>query len=63
MISVVIAATWMNLGGAGLFRKIRHVTIPQTRLILSMLLLLQILAPTPITIRVGAFRSASKSCR
>jgi multiple sugar transport system permease protein len=68
MISVAIAATWMNMGGAtliylaalqnipgelyeaaeldgaGLFRKIRHITIPQTRLILSMLLLLQIVA-------------------
>jgi len=68
MISVVIAATWMNMGGAtliylaalqnipgelyeaaeldgaGLWRKIRHVTIPQTRLILSMLLMLQIVA-------------------
>jgi multiple sugar transport system permease protein len=68
MISVVIAATWMNMGGAtliylaalqnipgdlyeaaeldgaGLFKKIRHITIPQTRLILSMLLLLQIIA-------------------
>ena len=68
MISVVIAATWMNMGGAtliylaalqnipgelyeaaeidgaGLFTRIRHVTIPQTRLILSMLLLLQIVA-------------------
>jgi multiple sugar transport system permease protein len=68
MISVVIAATWMNMGGAtliylaalqnipgelyeaaeldgaGLVRKIRHVTIPQTRLILSMLLMLQIVA-------------------
>ena len=68
MISLVIAATWMNMGGAtliylaalqnipgelyeaaeldgaGLLRKIRHITIPQTRLILSMLLLLQIVA-------------------
>jgi multiple sugar transport system permease protein len=68
MISVVIAATWMNMGGAtliylaalqnipgelyeaaeldgaGLLRKIRHITIPQTRLILSMLLMLQIVA-------------------
>jgi multiple sugar transport system permease protein len=68
MISVVIASTWMNMGGAtliylaalqnipgelyeaaeldgaGLFKKIRHITIPQTRLILSMLLLLQIVA-------------------
>jgi len=68
MISVVIAATWMNMGGAtliylaalqnipgelyeaaeldgaGLIRKIRHITIPQTRLILSMLLMLQVVA-------------------
>jgi multiple sugar transport system permease protein len=68
MISVVIAATWMNMGGAtliylaalqnipgelyeaaeldgaGLVKKIRHVTIPQTRFILSMLLLLQVVA-------------------
>ena len=68
MISVVIAATWMNMGaatliylaalqnipgelyeaaeldGAGLFRRIWHVTVPQTRLILSTLLLLQIVA-------------------
>jgi multiple sugar transport system permease protein len=68
MISVVIAATWMNMGGAtliylaalqnipgelyeaaeidgaGLWSRIRHVTIPQTRLILSMLLMLQVVA-------------------
>ncbi|WP_377272462.1 carbohydrate ABC transporter permease [Peterkaempfera sp. SMS 1(5)a] len=68
MLSVVIASTWMNMGGAtliylaalqtipgelyeaaeldgaGLLRKIWHVTIPQTRLILSLLLLLQIVA-------------------
>jgi multiple sugar transport system permease protein len=68
MISVVIAATWMNLGsatliylaalqnipgelyeaadldGAGLFSKIWHVTIPQTRMVLSLMLLLQIVA-------------------
>ena len=68
MISVVIAATWMNMGGAtliylaalqnipgelyeaaeldgaGLFRKIRYITIPQTKTILSMLLMLQIIA-------------------
>ncbi|MFB7008649.1 MULTISPECIES: carbohydrate ABC transporter permease [unclassified Streptomyces] len=68
MLSVVIAATWMNMGGAtliylaalqgipgelyeaaeldgaGLFRKIWHVTIPQTRLILSLLLLMQVIA-------------------
>jgi multiple sugar transport system permease protein len=68
MISVVIASTWMNMGGAtliylaslqnipgelyeaaeldgaGLFKRIWHVTIPQTKLILSMLLMLQIVA-------------------
>jgi multiple sugar transport system permease protein len=68
MISVVIAATWMNMGGAtliylaalqnipgelyeaaeldgaGLLSRIRHVTVPQTRLILSMLLMLQVVA-------------------
>jgi multiple sugar transport system permease protein len=68
MLSVVIASTWMNMGGAtliylaalqnipgelyeaaeldgaGLWKKIRHVTIPQTKLILSMLLMLQIVA-------------------
>jgi multiple sugar transport system permease protein len=68
MISVVIAATWMNMGGAvliylaalqnipgelyeaaeldgaGLFKRIWHITVPQTRLILSMLLALQVVA-------------------
>ncbi|WP_328890654.1 carbohydrate ABC transporter permease [Streptomyces sp. NBC_00316] len=68
MLSVVIAATWMNMGGAtliylaalqsipgelyeaaeldgaGVLRKVWHVTIPQTRLILSLLLLMQIIA-------------------
>jgi len=68
MVSVVVASTWMNMGGAtliylaslqsipgelyeaaeldgaGLFSRIRHVTIPQTRLILLMLLLLQVVA-------------------
>jgi multiple sugar transport system permease protein len=68
MPSVVIAATWMNMGsatliylaalqsipgelyeaaeldGATLWRRIWHVTIPQTRLILSLMLLLQIIA-------------------
>lgn len=68
MLSVVIAATWMNMGGAtliylaalqgipgelyeaaeldgaGLLRKVWHVTIPQTRLILSLLLLMQVIA-------------------
>ncbi|MFF3398720.1 carbohydrate ABC transporter permease [Streptomyces sp. NPDC002659] len=68
MLSVVIAATWMNMGGAtliylaalqgipgelydaaeldgaGLLRKVWYVTIPQTRLILSLMLLMQIIA-------------------
>jgi multiple sugar transport system permease protein len=68
MISVVIAATWMNMGGAtliylaalqnipgelyeaaeldgaGLFKRIWHITVPQTKLILSMLLMLQVVA-------------------
>jgi multiple sugar transport system permease protein len=68
MISVVIASTWMNMGGAtliylaalqnipgelyeaaelegaGVWRRIRHVTIPQTRLILIVLLMLQVVA-------------------
>lgn len=68
MLAVVIASTWMNMGGAtliylaalqsipgelyeaaeldgaGLLRKIRHVTIPQTRLVLSLMLLMQVIA-------------------
>ena len=68
MISVVIASTWMNMGGAtliylaalqnipgelyeaaelegaGLWRRIRHITIPQTRLILTVLLMLQVVS-------------------
>ncbi|CAL9635989.1 carbohydrate ABC transporter permease [Streptomyces sp. enrichment culture] len=68
MLSVVVAATWMNMGGAtlvylaalqgipgelyeaaeldgaGLLRKIWHVTVPQTRLVLSLMLLMQIVA-------------------
>ncbi|MFI8824988.1 carbohydrate ABC transporter permease [Streptomyces sp. NPDC053431] len=68
MLSVVIASTWMNMGGAtliylaalqgipgelyeaaeldgaGLFRKIWHVTVPQTRLVLSLMLLMQVIA-------------------
>ncbi|MFI9150288.1 carbohydrate ABC transporter permease [Streptomyces sp. NPDC053367] len=68
MLSVVLASTWMNMGGAaliylaalqgipgelyeaaeldgaGLLRKIWHVTIPQTRLILSLMLLMQIIS-------------------
>jgi multiple sugar transport system permease protein len=33
-----------ELDGAGILRRIRHVTIPQTKLILSLMLLLQIIA-------------------
>jgi multiple sugar transport system permease protein len=68
MISVVIASTWMNMGGAtliylaalqnipgelyeaaeldgaGLFSRIRNITIPQTKLILLMLAMLQVVA-------------------
>ncbi|MFB7028141.1 MULTISPECIES: carbohydrate ABC transporter permease [unclassified Streptomyces] len=68
MFAVVIASTWMNMGGAtliylaslqsipgelyeaaeldgaGLLRKIWHVTIPQTRLILSLMALMQVIA-------------------
>jgi len=66
--SLVIASTWMNMGGAiliylaalqnipgelyeaaeidgaGLLRRIRTVTIPQTRLILSLMFLIQVVA-------------------
>ncbi|MER7195719.1 carbohydrate ABC transporter permease [Streptomyces flaveolus] len=68
MLSIVIASTWMHMGGAaliylaalqgipgelyeaaeldgaGVLRKIWHVTIPQTRLILSLMLLMQIIS-------------------
>ncbi|MFD5101796.1 carbohydrate ABC transporter permease [Streptomyces albidochromogenes] len=68
MLSVAVAATWMNMGGAtliylaalqgipgelyeaaeldgaGVLRKIWYVTVPQTRLILSLMLLMQIIA-------------------
>ncbi|MEV8627314.1 sugar ABC transporter permease [Streptomyces sp. NPDC051079] len=68
MLAVVIASTWMNMGGAtliylaalqsipgelyeaaeldgaGLLRKIWHVTVPQTRLVLSLMLLMQVIA-------------------
>jgi len=68
MPAMVIASTWMNMGGAvliylaalqnipgslyeaaeldgaGIFKRIRHVTIPQTKLILSLMLMLQIVA-------------------
>jgi len=67
MPSLVIASTWMNMGGTiliylaalqdipgelyeaaeldggGIFRRIWHVTIPQTRLILSLMFLLQVI--------------------
>jgi multiple sugar transport system permease protein len=66
--SLVIASTWMNIGGsiliylaalqnipgelyeaaeldgAGILRRIWHVTVPQTRLILSLMFLLQVVA-------------------
>lgn len=66
--AMVLASTWMNMGGAiliylaalqnipgslyeaaeldgaGIFKRIRHVTIPQTKLILSLMLMLQIVA-------------------
>ncbi|MFI9638687.1 carbohydrate ABC transporter permease [Micromonospora sp. NPDC051925] len=68
MPAMVLASTWMNMGGAvliylaalqsipgelyeaaeldgaGIWRRIRHVTIPQTRLILALLAMLQIVA-------------------
>ncbi|WP_424216567.1 carbohydrate ABC transporter permease (plasmid) [Streptomyces sp. BI20] len=68
MLSVVLAATWMNMGGAtliylaalqgipgelyeaaeldgaGVWRKIWHVTVPQTRTILLLMLLMQVIA-------------------
>ncbi len=68
MPAMVIASTWMNMGGAvliylaalqnipgelyeaaeldgaGIWRRIRHVTVPQTRLILSLMAMLQIVA-------------------
>lgn len=68
MLCVVIASTWMNMGGttliylaglqniqgdlyeaaeldgAGLWRRVWHVTIPQMRLVISLMLLLQVVA-------------------
>ncbi|WP_181805949.1 carbohydrate ABC transporter permease [Streptomyces shenzhenensis] len=68
LVSLVIVATWANMGGtvliylaalqsipgelyeaaeldgAGLFQRIRHVTVPQTRFVILMLMLLQIIA-------------------
>lgn len=74
LISLVLVATWMNMGsatliylaalqnippelyeaaeldGAGVLRRIRHVTIPQTRLILLLMLMLQIVATMQVFI-------------
>jgi multiple sugar transport system permease protein len=68
MLSLVLVATWANMGsatliylaalqtipgelyeaaeldGAGVWQRLRHVTIPQTRFVLAMLLLLQVVA-------------------
>lgn len=68
LISLVVVATWANMGGtvliylaalqsvpgelyeaaeldgAGLLQRIRHVTVPQTRFVILMLMLLQIIA-------------------
>ena len=68
ILSLVIASTWLNMGGtiliylaalqgisgdlyeaaelegAGILRRVWHVTIPQTRLILSLMFLLQVVA-------------------
>jgi multiple sugar transport system permease protein len=74
MLSLVIASTWLNMGGAiliylaalqnipgdlyeaaelegaGLLRRVWHVTIPQTRLILSLMFLLQVVATMQVFI-------------
>ncbi|GAA1543621.1 sugar ABC transporter permease [Actinomadura kijaniata] len=74
LLSLVLVATWMNLGsgtliylaalqtipgelyeaaeldGAGLLRRVWHVTVPQTRLILLVMLLLQIIATMQVFI-------------
>jgi multiple sugar transport system permease protein len=39
-----------ELDGAGLFRRLRHITIPQTRLILLVMLLLQVIATMQVFI-------------
>ncbi|GAA2464968.1 sugar ABC transporter permease [Actinocorallia cavernae] len=68
LVSLVIVATWANMGGtvlvylaalqsipgelyeaaeldgANLFQRIRHITVPQTRFVIMMLMLLQIIA-------------------
>lgn len=72
LVSLVLVATWANMGGtvlvylaalqgipgelyeaaeldgAGLLQRIRHVTVPQTRFIILMLMLLQIIATMQI---------------
>jgi multiple sugar transport system permease protein len=74
MLSLVLVATWSNMGGAfiiylaalqnipgelyeaaemegaGIFRRLRHVTIPQMRFVLLVLLLLQIIATMQVFI-------------
>ncbi|MFF0174737.1 carbohydrate ABC transporter permease [Micromonospora profundi] len=74
MPAMVLASTWMNMGGAvliylaslqnipgelyeaaeldgaGIWKRIRHVTIPQTRLILALLAMLQIVATMQVFI-------------
>jgi multiple sugar transport system permease protein len=74
LLSLVIVATWTNMGsgtliylaalqtvpaelyeaaeldGAGIVRRIRHITIPQTRLILLVMLLLQVIATMQVFI-------------
>ncbi|MDX3529394.1 sugar ABC transporter permease [Streptomyces sp. ID05-39B] len=74
MLSVVVASTWMNMGGAtliylaalqgvpgelyeaaeldgaGLLRKVWHVTVPQTRLVLMLMLLMQVIATMQVFI-------------
>ncbi|MFD7921454.1 carbohydrate ABC transporter permease [Streptomyces sp. NPDC059740] len=72
LVSLVIVATWANMGGtvliylaalqsipgelyeaaeldgAGLLQRVRHVTVPQTRFVILMLMLLQIIATMQI---------------
>ena len=74
VLSLVIASTWLNMGGAvliylaalqsipgdlyeaaelegaGILRRVWHVTIPQTRLILSLMFLLQVVATMQVFI-------------
>jgi multiple sugar transport system permease protein len=74
VLSLVLASTWLNMGGAvliylaalqsipgdlyeaaeiegaGILRRIWHVTIPQTRLILSLMFLLQVVATMQVFI-------------